>query len=55
LTYFGGQGTKADQGIEETGAETTHKKLIGLKKPIVASNAIRDQQKTPASAKSDKK
>jgi hypothetical protein len=26
LTYFGGQGTKADQGVEETGAETTHKK-----------------------------
>jgi hypothetical protein len=55
LPYFGGQGTKADQGVDETGAETTHKRPIRAQKPKVANNAIRDQQKTPASAKSGKK
>jgi hypothetical protein len=32
LTYFGGQGTEADQGVDETGAETTHKKPIRAQK-----------------------
>jgi hypothetical protein len=41
LTYFGGQGTKADQGVDEAGAET------GNKKPIRAQKADSSQHYYP--------
>jgi hypothetical protein len=55
LAYFGGQGTEADQGVDQTGAEAAHRKPTREQKLIDANIANRDQKETPASAKSGKK